>query len=340
MLFRSPKQAEGWLLGTPDLVVTLPEPFELRPVSTDVFRVFALRLPVTTRRYVRGVEFHPGNARVVHHANMRLDRTATTRALDDGDPLPGYDGLIPRTAEYPSGHFLGWTPGQVAPLVPPELAWPLEPGSDLVLQLHMQPDGMVERVQPTIGFYFSDTPPTRVPTILRLGSQSIAIAPGEARYVVQDRYTLPADMDLLAVQPHAHYLAREVHGTATLPNGARVTLMDIRDWDFRWQHVYRLEHPLRLPKGTTLSMAISYDNSPQNPRNPSVPPVQVRWGQRTRDEMGDLWFQLLPVSPGERAAVEAAVLRKMNEEDTRGYETMLEADPGDAGLHEIGRAHV
>ena len=103
-------------------------------------------MPVTKRTYVTGIEFHPGNPRVVHHANIRIDRTPTTRRLDEADPLPGYDGLMPRSAEYPDGHFLGWTPGQIAPLVQPELAWTLEPGSDLVVQLHMQPTGAVEEV--------------------------------------------------------------------------------------------------------------------------------------------------------------------------------------------------
>ena len=66
---------------------------------------------------------------------------------------------MPRSAEYPDGHFLGWTPGQIAPLVQPELAWTLEPGSDLVVQLHMQPSGAAEEVLPEIGLYFSDRAP-------------------------------------------------------------------------------------------------------------------------------------------------------------------------------------
>ena len=329
-----PPLADGWLLGTPDLVVTLPEPFVLEPLPTDVFRIFAIALPVTKRTYVRGVEFHPGNARVVHHANMRIDRTATTRSLDSADPLPGYDGLMPRSAEYPRGHFLGWTPGQVAPLVSPDLAWPLDPGSDLVVQLHMQPSGAFERVQPTIGFYFSDEPPRRIPTVLRLGSQSIAIAPGDAHYVIRDAYTLPVDMDLLALQPHAHYRAREIRGTATLPDGTIRLLMLIKDWDFRWQHVYRLETPTRLPKGTRLSMEFSYDNSADNVRNPVLPPAQVWWGQRSRDEMGDLWFQLVATSDNDRRLVDAEVLQKMNAEDILGYETMIEVDPNDPELHD------
>ena len=126
---------------------------------------------------------------------------------------------MPRSAEYPDGHFLGWTPGQIAPLVQPELAWTLEPGSDLVVQLHMQPTGAAEEVLPEIGFYFSDRAPQRTPTILRLGSQGIDIPPGDPRYVIRDSYVLPVDVQLLAIQPHAHYRAKEIRGVATLPDG-------------------------------------------------------------------------------------------------------------------------
>ena len=329
-----PKFADGWLLGGPDLVVKPDQTFILPAQQTDVFRIFAIRVPVKKRTYVTGIEFHPGNARVVHHANIRIDRTDSTRKLDEVDPLPGYDGLMPRSAEYPDGHFLGWTPGQVAPLVQPELAWTLEPGSDLVVQLHLQPSGAVEEVLPEIGFYFSDLQPARTPTILRLGSQGIDIPPGESRYVIRDSYVLPVGVELLAVQPHAHYRAREIRGAATFPDGSSRLVMHIKDWDFRWQHVYRHESPITLPKGTRLSMEYTYDNSAVNPRNPVLPPARVFWGQRSRDEMGDLWFQLLAASDHDRRILNAEVTAKMTAEDIVGYETMLKVTPNDAELHD------
>ena len=329
-----PDLPDGWLLGKPDLIVKPPRPFTLAAQPTDAFRIFAIRLPISKRTYVRGIEFQPGNARVVHHANIRIDRTPATRQLDDADPLPGYDGLMPRSAEYPDGHFLGWTPGQVAPLVSPDLAWTLEPGSDLVVQLHLQPSGAVEQVQPEIGLFFSDRPPTRTPTILRLGSQGIEIPAGEARYVIRDAYTLPVDVDLLAVQPHAHYRAKEIRGTAQFPDGTSRLVMHIIDWDFRWQHVYRQVTPIRLPKGTRLSMEYTYDNSADNVRNPQLPPARVYWGQRSNDEMGDLWFQLLATNDRDRQLLSEQITTKMTVEDIAGYETMLRVDPKDAELHD------
>jgi mono/diheme cytochrome c family protein len=329
-----PARTGGWQLGTPDLVVTLPRPFTLQADTTDIFRIFAIPLPLERVRYVRGLEFLPGNAKVVHHANIRLDYSAATRQLDAADPAPGYDGLMPRTAVYPDGHFLGWTPGQLAPLVPGTFAWRLQPGADLVVQLHMQPSGAPESVQPQIGLYFSDEPPTRMPAILRLGSQGIDIPPGEAAFRIEDSFVLPVDVELHALQPHAHYRARDVRGTATLPDGTVMPLIHIKEWDFRWQHVYRYESPIALPKGTRLAMEYVYDNSSRNPRNPDRPARRVFWGQRTVDEMGDLWFQLLPRDDRDLVALTAQTERKMTREDVIGYETMLRVTPADPELHD------
>src|SRR5258708_4725204 len=268
----APRFSEGWQLGTPDLVVTLPEPYALQAGGTDVFRIFVLPIPVTKTRFVRGLEFRPGNPRVVHHANIRIDTTPASRILDDADPGPGYDGLIARSATYPDGHFLGWTPGQVAPLLPKDLAWRLEKNTDLVVELHMQPSGKPELVAPSVGLYFGGDAPTRTPAMLRLGRQNIDIPAGDADYTIADSYVLPVDVELLALQPHAHYRAREVRGDATLPDGSSRPLIRIADWDFRWQHVYRFVTPLPLPKGTTLSMRYRYDNSSTNARNPQRPP--------------------------------------------------------------------
>ena len=329
-----PQWSAGWQLGTPDLVVSLPEPYTLPAGGTDVFRIFVIPLPVNATRFVRGLEFHPGNPRVVHHANIRVDRTAASRQMDEADPAPGYGGLIPRSADYPEGHFLGWTPGQIAPLLPKDFSWRLDPRTDLVVEIHMQPSGKAELVQPSVGLYFSDEPPTKIPAMLRLGRQNIDIPAGESRYVVTDSYVLPVDVEVQAVQPHAHYRARDVRGEARLPDGTVKELIHVGDWDFRWQHVYRFVKPLTLPKGTTLSMRWVYDNSASNVRNPEHPPKRARWGQRSSDEMGDLWIQVLTKSEPDLVTLTHAFRGKVAAEDVIGYETELERHPDEAGLHD------
>ena len=323
----------GWQLGTPDLVVTLPAPYLMAADGPDVSRVFVLPLPVDRQRYVRGIEFRPNNSRV-HHANIRIDATAASRELDALDAVPGYDGIIVRSAVYPDGHFLGWTPGQAAPLLPSGFAWTLAPRSDLVLQLHLVPSGKPEPIQPSIGLYFTDDPPARTPVMMRLSNQRIDIPPGEEHYVAGDAFVLPVDIEVLAVQPHAHYLAREVSGTATLPDGTTRALISIPDWDLRWQHVYRYHSPVALPKGTTVNMSYRYDNSATNPRNPAAPPVRVPWGQQSREEMGDLWLQVVTKTPAERQLLDRAFREKWMATDAVGLESLIQRDPERASLRD------
>ena len=330
---KPPLLTGAWHLGTPDLVVTLPTPFVLPAEGSDLSRVFVLPLPVDRQRYVRGIEFRAGNPRI-HHANIRIDATPASRALDEQDSTPGYDGIIVRSAVYPDGHFLGWTPGQAAPLLPAGLAWTLEPGSDLVVQLHLVPSGKPELIQPSIGLYFTDDPPTRTPVMMRLSNQHIDIPAGDARYLANDSFVLPVDVEVLAVQPHAHYLAREVTGIATLPDGTTRTLISIPDWDLRWQHVYRYETPVALPKGTTVSMRYRYDNSGANPRNPAVPPVRVQWGQQSREEMGDLWLQVVTNTQAERQLLDQTFRSKWMATDAIGLEALIERDPDRPALRD------
>jgi len=236
-----PRFSSGWSLGEPDLVVSLPE-YQLRADGPDVFRNFVVpvpgsvlgSVPGSVPRYVAALEFRPGS-RAVHHANIRVDPTPASRRLDDADPEPGYEGVILRSADYPDGHFLGWTPGQMAPPASSTFAWRLEPGADLVVQLHLQPTGKRERIAPSIALYFAKDPPTSTPAILRLGRQSLDIPAGMRNYYVLDAYVLPVDAEIRAIQPHAHYRARRVSASALLPDRTRLRLILIENWDFNWQ---------------------------------------------------------------------------------------------------------
>jgi Tfp pilus assembly protein PilF len=163
----------------------------------------------------------------------------------------------------------------------------------LLLQTHLQPTGKPERLQASVGFYFTDRAPTNTPFKIGLRSYDIAIPAGKSDYVLQDRYVLPVDVEALAVLPHAHYLAKQLAGFALLPDGRKRWLFLIKNWDFNWQGDYRYVQPLLLPKGSTLVMEYTYDNSTNNVRNPSHPPRRVEYGLSSTDEMGELWLQVL-----------------------------------------------
>ncbi len=322
----APRFAEGWQLGPPDLVLELDQAFTVPAEGTDVFHNFVLPVSVPRPRFVRALELRPGDKRVVHHANVLIDRTGTARRQDAREAGPGFAGMdveLESDSFEPDSHFLFWKPGSAAVAEPEDMAWRVDAGTDLVLNLHLQPSGKPESIRPALGLYFTDRAPTRFPILVQLEHDgALDIAPGRSDFVVTDQYAVPADVEVLAVYPHAHYLGREVQGWATLPDGSRKWLIWIRDWDLNWQAVYRYRTPIPLPRGSRIEMSIRYDNTAENPRNPSDPPKRVRAGNRSTDEMGHLWLQLLPRTPAERVALQEALMRRR-----------LEKYPGDFVAH-------
>ena len=118
------------------------------------------------------------------------------------------------------------------------------------------------------------------------------------------------DLNVLAIYPHAHYLAKVMEAYATLPDGTKQWLIRIPEWDLNWQGVFRLKKPLFLPRGTVVSMRYHYDNSSQNVRNPNSPPKRVLGGNAATDEMSHFWLQVLPASGGDhRAELEEDMMR-------------------------------
>ena len=308
---------DGWLSGEPDLVLTLPT-YTLRADGLDVFRNFVVTIPGGGTRYVRGLQFRP-RSRAVHHANIRIDRTPASRAFDEADPEPGYEGAILHSAEYPDGHFLGWTPAQAAP-PSSDLAWgdrrQISSSSSTCART-----GRPER-SPMIGLYRAIRPEDAV--MLRLGPQDLDMldrTDGDLR--------LPVDA-IVAIRTRT--TAREVHAWAVLPDGTRRPLISIVDWDFNWQDRYRFAQPFWLPQGTTVAMSYTFDNSARNPRNPSSPPEHVSWGWRSSDEMGDVWIQMFTRGEADRQTLMRSANRKMTVEDAVGAEVLIAREPNHVNL--------
>jgi Flp pilus assembly protein TadD len=319
---RAPQFAQGWQLGTPDLIVRMSQPYRLRATPGDVFRNFVMPVGLKETKYIRAFELRPGNKRVVHHANMIVDRSRLLRRRDGQDGQPGFGGMDVETevtGEFdPDSHFLFWKPGSPAQEEPAEMAWRLDPGSDLILNLHMQPSGKPETVDVEVGLYFASYPanqapgrrPLLLPMLLQLEHDgAIDIPAGSRSFAVTDHLKLPLAVNLLAIYPHAHYLGKQVEAWAELPDGARRPLLKIDHWDINWQATYTYRQPVFLPAGTTVAMRISYDNTEQNPRNPSHPPKRVRTGNRSEDEMGHVWLQVLPTSQSPLAQGQAVQIQ-------------------------------
>jgi Flp pilus assembly protein TadD len=294
----APKFTADWLLGRPDVILQATKAFSLPAGGTDAYWNFVFRAPLAETHWIKAVEIHPGNNRVVHHANLLVDRSNSARRQEPapGDGFAGMELQIESEQFDPDGHFLFWKPGSLVIPEPATMAMRLDAGNDLVLNTHLQPIGKRESVQPSVGLYFTSRAATQFPVLLQLEcDKQLDIPPGEKNFVVTDQFTLPVAVELLQIYPHAHYLGRDMLATARLPSGEEKTLLHIARWDLNWQAVYRYAQAVELPAGTTIAMRYAYDNSRDNLANPHDPPQRVVAGNRASDEMAHLWLQVLPV---------------------------------------------
>ena len=324
-----PDLPRGWQLGQPDLVVQAPRPFTVPAGGSDLFRNFTIPAPLAATRFVRAIELRVDNPRMLHHASVGVDRMRVSRKLDGADGQPGFASMPDDAVE----NVYGWSPGKAPFLEPADRAWALDKGSDLVVQMHLLPSGKPEVVRPVLGLFLSDTPPAHEPFIVRLESKSLDIPAGDAAYVAEDTYVLPADVDAISVYPHAHYLAKDMQGFATLPDGSVRWLIWIKSWDFRWQDQYRFAAPVFLPQGTTLTMRFTYDNSKGNPHNPHRPPEHVKWGPKSTDEMGALWLEVQPRRPEDVPALMRDYAGRSLRADISGAEMQVRTSPDDPLAH-------
>ncbi|MCC6587766.1 MAG: ascorbate-dependent monooxygenase [Bryobacterales bacterium] len=303
-----PKFTDRWRLGEPHAVVGMSREFEIPADGPDLYECFVVPANFGRTRYVRAFEFRPGNRRLVHHALLFIAATTTLPSLNSEYPCFGLPGFLP------SGSLGGWTPGfQPAPY-PPGTAVTVPQGARLVMQIHYHPIGVRAADRSEVALYFGDQKPERRMMDIALGSRNIDIPAGDARYIVRDHFTIPVDVEVTGIIPHAHYIAKEMRGWATLPSGERIGLITIRNWDFNWQQHFRYQKPFVLPAGTKYEMEFRYDNSPDNPRNPFVPPQRVVWGANSTDEMAGLHLQVIPVDNADAAELGQALWGKIMRE--------------------------
>ena len=303
-----PSFTDGWQLGKPDLVLEMPEAYTVPASGPDIYRNFAIPTGLTEDKWVRAVEFRPRARRAVHHAIFSFVRGGAVKTLEGRGGQPGFGGAMPVALVpgfQPAGELGTWAVGATARAFPGGIARRLAKDSDLVVQLHFHPTGKPESERSTIGIYFADGPPERrvnTPAIPGFfgALADIDIPPGEKAYTVRAKYTVPRDMEALSIAAHAHYLGKEIKADATLPDGSTKPLLWIQDWDFNWQDRYDYREPVLLPKGTRIDVAITYDNSAENPHNPCNPPRRVRWGVQSFDEMASVSFMMVLVNPEEQ----------------------------------------
>lgn len=268
---------DGWSLGRPDLIVSLPESFTVPPNGLVPYQYFTVNPGFTEGKWVRASEVRPGVRSVVHHVIVFINPPG-------GDPILEEKGI---GFEMVGSYVPGTPPMQledgVARYVPA--------GSTFVFQMHYTPDGTEQRDQTRIGLYFAD--PATIRRTMQTGvavNLDFAIPPQAAEHRVEAGHRFDHDTEVHALTPHMHYRGKSFRFEAVYPNGSREILLDVPRFDFNWQNTYRLAKPKLLPEGTLLKCVAVFDNSENNLSNPD-PSIPVKWGEQTWEEMMIGYFE-------------------------------------------------
>ena len=77
----APEYADNWQLGTPDLIVYMPEAMTIPAEGPDFFMSFVIPLDLPEDKYIKAVDVLPANRGVVHHTTISMDPTGTVSKM-------------------------------------------------------------------------------------------------------------------------------------------------------------------------------------------------------------------------------------------------------------------
>ena len=303
-----PTFPSGSQLGTPDLVIPMAHAFTHQGNGQDMYRIFVLPVNLPTDRDISAIEFRPGNKRIVHHCIIALDTTQQAQALDAADPGYGYTKFGGFGFDPVEGVYGAWVPGMNHRFYPAGMGKKLYRRASLLVQIHYGPNFTTQKDSSVVNIFFARQPVTRyVQTLPVISPQVLTngpfVIPANQVKTFHAQLTVPFDATVLSVSPHAHLLSKGWKVAAVKPTNDTIRMIKIGDWDFRWQGTFRFTSPLKIPAGSRLVADASYDNTAQNPRNPSSPPRLTTWGESTLDEMLLTYFELLPYRAGDENLV-------------------------------------
>jgi hypothetical protein len=264
---------KGWSLGTPDLVLSMPEEFEVPAEGVLPYKNWIVETNFTEDKWVQMAEARPGAPGVVHHVVVYILKE------NQRGPL-GADGSM--------AVLVGWAPGDLGLVCPPDTALRLPKGARLRFELHYTPNGKAVKDRSSIGITFAKKPPKYELFMNEFANVGIVVPPNDPHYKAEATFRLRADARIISFVPHMHWRGKDYLYEVIYPDGKRETLLSVPRWDFNWQNVYRFQEPLKLPKGAKLHAVAHWDNSRNNPLNPD-PTKAVPFGLQTWEEMMVGW---------------------------------------------------
>lgn len=308
-----PDFPEGSLLGEPDLVLEFEQEHLHIGNNQDEYRYFVLPTGLTENKVIKAIELRPGNSQIVHHALFLQDTEGRAASYDAQTPEYGFVGFggfgtdeVLSYDQYP-----GYVPGTKPIYYPDGMGQQLDAGADLVVQMHYAPWPIDATDKSSVNIFFADEDEEierlvddriMLPFDLIGGFFSFNI-PANQKKEFHGTWTLASDRSLIGLSPHMHYLGTDWEVWLEDPDGNNVNLIKIEDWDFNWQGGYYFTRLIPALAGSTIHAVAKYDNTTDNPQNPSNPPVYVSWGEGTTDEMYYLPILSIPYQEGDENVI-------------------------------------
>jgi mono/diheme cytochrome c family protein/peroxiredoxin len=284
------KFSEEWSIGKPDLIVQLKQPIAVKAEGFMPYQTTTVETTLAEDRWVQAYEIMPTAREVVHHVIVQVHEKGTRikRGGEEGD----------------GGYWAAYVPGNSGRVYPEGCARKLPAGATVSFQIHYTPNGKATQDQLRMGLVFAKQPPRFAMHTAAIAGRRLNIPPGEANHVETAQQTVPFDMPVTALLAHMHVRGKAFRFDVTYPDGRFETLLDIPRYDFNWQLRYQYKEPRVLPRGSTVKITATYDNSPANKANPD-PTKTVHWGPQTVDEMMLGYIEYFTPMPATRVAAAA-----------------------------------
>jgi hypothetical protein len=265
-----PAPAVDWPLGPPDVVVTIPvqQIPSFHQASAVPYRYITNASPFTTNVWLRAAVVRPANRRVVHHALV---------FAGSAQDLAGFGSGL-------GGFFAGYVPGVEQDFFPDGLGKQLKAGSLVVFQMHYTPRSTAQTDATELGLYLAAAPPARELKTGAAFNLSLFIGPGQKSVATFADKVFARASTIYEMSPHMHLRGASMRFDAIYPDHTVHPLLNVPNYDFAWQTMYRLAQPATVPAGTRLRVSGTFDNSVWNPYNPD-PSRSVYFGEQTTDEM-------------------------------------------------------
>jgi mono/diheme cytochrome c family protein len=282
----APKFAEGWEIGTPDAIISMPKEFEVKESGTIAYQFFEAPTNFTEDKWIQAIEVRPGARSVVHHVLVFCREPGTRRppAFSQTVPKLGNLGQGSHEQALPGALIATTAPGTNAMVFKPGTAMRIKAGASFAFQVHYTANGTATKDRTSVGVIFAKQPPQQEIRNSAFVNPFFVIAPGADNQAVESAIQFNEDSHVWALFPHTHLRGKSWEYRLVYPDGHAEAVLSVPKYDFNWQTYYLFTKPLAVPKGSRLEATAHYDNSTANKWNPD-PKIAVRWGPQTWEEM-------------------------------------------------------